>query len=187
MVSGARRGMLSSMAIWETPSGCIGCRIGVEASPETTRSQGGTVRRESIALIWIGGLVLALVLYAVGPDRFVEACLDLMDSIDAIFRALVYRLGAQVFNVVRALAIAIYVVFAVLAFLAVQRGLRGFWALVVVTVIFLMLVWRPYGDLSAPVGRWIVALALVVIGAAVMTQRLLAPPLRRDLPPPYPP
>jgi hypothetical protein len=49
-------------------------------------------------------------------------------------------------------------------------------------------VWRPYTGFPAPISRWIAALALVVIGAAVMTQRLTVPPFRRDgPPPPYPP
>jgi hypothetical protein len=143
------------------------------------------VRRETIAIIWIGGLLLAVALYAVGPDRFLDACLDFLNGIEAVFHSLVYSLGAQVFGIVRALAIAIYVVFVVLAFLAAQRGQRGFWALIVVTTTFLLLVWRPYGDPSAPAGRWIVALGLVVVGAVVMTQRLMAPSRHRDVPP-YP-
>ncbi len=70
----------------------------------------------------------------IGPDRFLDACLDLFDGIDATFRNLVAALGAQAYGVVRAFAIAIYVVFAVLAFLAAQRGHRGIGALVVVTI-----------------------------------------------------
>jgi hypothetical protein len=139
-------------------------------------------------MIWIGGFVLAVALYLIGPDRFFDACLDLVDQIDTAFRNLVAMLGAQTYGVVRALAIALYVVFAVLAFLALQRGHRGAGALVVVTAVFLMLVWRPYDAYPAPISRWIGALVLVVVGAIVMTQRLTAPPLRSDgPPPPYPP
>ncbi len=97
-------------------------------------------------------------------------------------------MGAQTYGVVRALAIAIYVVFAVLAVLASQRGHRGFWALVVVSGVFMMLMWRPYGVYPAPLGRWIAALALVVVAAVVMTQRLTMAAARRNGPlPPYPP
>jgi hypothetical protein len=146
------------------------------------------VRRESLLAIWIGGFVLAAALYWIGPDRFLDACLDLIDSIDAAFRNLVALFGAQTYGVVRALAIALYVVFAVLAFLASQRGHRGIGALLVVSAVFLILVWRPYDVFPAPISHWIAALALVAIGAVVMTQRLTAPPLRRDgPPPPYPP
>ena len=146
------------------------------------------MRRESILLIWIGGLVLAIALYLVGPDRFFDAVLDLGDQIDAGLRNLVATLGVQAYSLARALAIAIYVVFTVLACLASQRGRRGVGAWVVVTLVFLMLVWRPYDNYPAPISRWIGALALVVAGAVVMTKRLTAAPLRRDgPPPPYPP
>jgi predicted anti-sigma-YlaC factor YlaD len=139
-------------------------------------------------MIWAGGLVLAAALYLIGPDRFFDACLNLMDSIDAAFHALVVALGAQTYSVIRALAIAIYVVFAVLAFMASQRGLRGIGALVVVSAVLLILVWRPYDFYPVPLDRWLAALILVVVGAAVMTQRLSAPEERRDgPPPPYPP
>lgn len=139
-------------------------------------------------MIWIGGLVLAVALYVVGPDRFIDACLDLFGSIDAALHNLALMLGTQAYAVVRALALALYVVFAVLTFLAARRGHRGTGALVVVSIVFLVLVWRPYAAYPAPLGRWLIALALVVIGAVMMTQRLLTPPLRRDgPPPPYPP
>ncbi len=143
------------------------------------------MRRETIAIIWIGGLILAAVIYVVGPDRFLDACLNLYDTIDVFFRTLVLTLGAQVYGVVRALTIALYVVFAVLAFLAAQRGQRGVWAFIVVTLLFLFLVWRPYDGYPVPANRWVLAFALVLVGAIVMTQRLLAPPRRQG--PPWPP
>jgi len=84
--------------------------------------------------------------------------------------------------------VAIYVVFVVLAFLASRHGHRGGGALVVVTTVFLILVWHPYADYPAPISRWVAALALVGVGAVVMTQRLSGPPVRRNgPPPPYPP
>jgi uncharacterized membrane-anchored protein len=139
-------------------------------------------------MIWIGGLVLAVALYMIGPDRFFDVCFAVIDAIDAVFRNLVTALGAQTYGVVRAFAIAIYVVFAVLAFLASQRGLRGFWALIVVTAVLTALVWRPYAVYPAPISRWIAALVLVVVGAVIMTQRLMMTTPRRNGPlPPYPP
>jgi len=127
-------------------------------------------------------------LYLIGPDRFFDACLDLIDEIDTVFRNLVAELGAKTYGVVRAFAIAIYIVFAVLAFLASQRGHRGLWALIVVTATFMMLVWRPYTGYPAPISRWIAALVLVVVAAVIMTQRLTVTPSRRNGPlPPYPP
>jgi nicotinamide riboside transporter PnuC len=146
------------------------------------------MRRDHILMIWIGGIVLAVALYLIGPDRFFDSVFSLLDGLDAALRNLVAEMGAKAYGVVRALAIAIYVVFAVLAVLASQRGHRGFWPLVVVSGVLMMLIWRPFGVYPAPLSRWIAALVLVVVAAVVMTQRLTIPPPRRDGPlPPYPP
>jgi hypothetical protein len=99
---------------------------------------------------------------------------------------LAFVLGARAYGVVRALTIAIYAVFAVLSFLASQRGYRGFWPLVVVSAVFLMLVWRPYDDGFTPISRWFAALAVVLVGAVVMSQRLIGQPPGPSGPPPYP-
>lgn len=136
-------------------------------------------------MIWVGGIVLAILIYAIGPDRFFDSVMNFFDTIDAVFRNFALSLGAQAYGVVRALAIAFWVVFAILCFLASQRGLRGIWALIVVTVIGLLLVWRPYGG-TAPISHWVLTLALVLIGAGTMTQRLTAAP-RIPGPPPFPP
>jgi hypothetical protein len=157
-------------------------------NPTPVSNRGGKVRREQILMIWIGGFVLAVALYVVGPDRFIDACMDLIDAIDATLRDLVAQLGARSYGAVRALAIAIYVVFAVLCVLASRRGHRGFWPFIIVTAVFMALTWHPFGIYPAPLGRWIVALALVVVAAIIMTQRLSAPPGPRAGPlPPYPP
>ncbi len=146
------------------------------------------MRREQILMIWIGGFVLAVALYLVGPDRFIDACWDLIDSIDATLRDLVAQLGARTYGVVRAFAIAIFVVFAVLCVLASRRGRRGFWPMIVVTALFMALTGHPFGIYPAPLSRWIVALVLVVVAALVMTQRLIGPSSRPAGPvPPYPP
>jgi hypothetical protein len=146
------------------------------------------VRREHILMIWIGGFVLAIALYLIGPDRFIDACLALFDTIDATLRQLVAQLGVRTYGVVRAFALAIFVVFAVLCVLASRQGHRGFWPFIVVTAVFMVLTWQPFGVYPAPLSRWIVALALVVIAALIMTRRLTLPPMRRDGPiPPYPP
>ena len=145
------------------------------------------MRRETLALIWIGGLVLAALIYAVGPDQFLDTVLNALDAIDFGIRRLILTLGAQVFGVVRALTIALYVVFVVLALISSSRGRRGMWALIVVTAAVALLVWRPYADYPAPAGRWIVAFALVLVSAIVMTQRLMQPPREGRWPPFRPP
>ena len=144
------------------------------------------MRRESILGIWIGGFVLAVLLYVIGPDRFIDFWLGLFDLIDEGFRSLVAALGAQVYGVARALAIAMYVVFAVLAFASAQRHQRGIGALIGMTILLAVLVWRPWSYYPAPLSRWLVALALSVTGAVIMTQRLMGPP-RNGPVPPYPP
>jgi uncharacterized membrane protein YfcA len=139
-------------------------------------------------MIWVGGFILAVALYWIGPDRFIDACWNLLDTIDAMFRNLADELGARTYGMVRAFALAIYVVFAVLCVLASQLGHRGFWPLVVVSSVFGMLTWRPFSFYPAPLGRWMAALVLVVVAALVMTKRLTAaPPRRNGPPPPYPP
>jgi hypothetical protein len=139
-------------------------------------------------MIWIGGFVLAVALYLIGPDRFLDACWNLIDTIDDAVRDLVAQLGARTYGVVRAFAIAIYVVFAVLCILASRQGHRGFWPLIVVTAVFLVLIGPPFGIYPAPLSRWLAALVLVVVAAAVMTQRVTAKPSNRGGPlPPYPP
>jgi hypothetical protein len=146
------------------------------------------VRREQILMIWIGGFVLAVALYVIGPDRFIDACWNLFDTIDVTLREFAAQLGVRTYGVVRALAIALFVVFAVLCVLASRQGHRGFWPFIVVTAVFMMLTWQPFGVYPAPLGRWIVALVLVVVAGIIMTQRLTAPPRWRDgPPPPYPP
>jgi hypothetical protein len=127
-------------------------------------------------MIWIGGLILAAALYVTGPDRFFEACLELFERIEDSFHIIVYQLGVRTFHVVRALAIAIYIVFLVLGLLAAQRGMRAWGAIIVVSAVFVVLVWRPYGMDALPSGRWLSALVIALVGAAIMTHRLLSSP-----------
>jgi hypothetical protein len=133
-------------------------------------------------MIWIGGAILAALIYAIGPDTFLDACLHLFDTFDALFRHLAEMLGAQAYSVARALAIAFYAVFVVLTLLASSRRLTGIGALVVMTVVIMLLVWRPWSD-PAPISHWLVVLALVLAGAVTMTQRLMGPPRGSGMPP----
>ena len=149
--------------------------------------EGGIVRRDRILWVWVGGAVLAVALYVIGPDRFFDQVLDAIDGFDAAIRGFVAALGVQAYGVIRAAAIAVYVVFVVLAFMASNRGQRGIGALMAVTLVFLMFVWRPYDAYPAPISRWIAALILALAGAMVMTRRLTGTEMRRGGPPPYPP
>jgi hypothetical protein len=147
------------------------------------------VQRQTILLIWLGGAVLAVLLYVVGPDRFLAVSLDAFESVDAAVRNLVAAIGAEAAAVIRPAAIAVYAVFVVLALAAGRRGWRAGWALVLVTLAEALLVWRPAWSSPAPVGRWFSALILALVGAVVMTHRLLGtpPPPRGPWPPVRPP
>jgi hypothetical protein len=129
-----------------------------------------------IGLIWVGGAILAILLYVTGPDRFLAACFDFLDLLDAAFRNLLFTMGARVGDVVRAAAIAVYIVFVILAILVARQGHRAGWTLLIVTVAMWLLVWRPAPMVYVPVGRWFAALVLGVIAALAMTRRLLGPP-----------
>lgn len=129
-------------------------------------------------MIWIGGGVLALLVYLAGPDTFLSGLWGFLDGIEAAFHALLAFLGAQAFDVVRAAAIAIYIVFLILGGLALHRGVKAVAALIAVTLGFVILVWRPDQASYVSSTRWMAALVLAIIGAVVMTQRLTAPPRR---------
>jgi hypothetical protein len=134
------------------------------------------VRRNTIGMIWLGGLLLAVLLYVVGPDRFLERFLYTLDGINAGIHAFVLSLGAQAYDVVHALALALLAVFLILAVLASRRGMRANWAIVIVPVVFAFLVWRPLAAGPAPIGRWLAAMVIALVGAGVMTRRLVDPP-----------
>ena len=134
------------------------------------------MRRNSIGLIWAGGLILAVLFYLVGPDRFLQRAIDALDRLNYTFHAFVLSLGVEAYDVVHALALAMLVVFIVLGLMASRRGLHTGWALIVLPVVFLILVWRPFAYGPAPIGRWIAALVLAFVGAVAATRRLTAPP-----------
>jgi hypothetical protein len=84
--------------------------------------------------------------------------------------------------VLRALAIAVYVVFLALAVMAARRGFRAVGPLVVVSIVFLAVVWRPFSDRPPGSLHWLAALAVVVAAAAGMTRQLAGPPRRGPRP-----
>jgi hypothetical protein len=147
------------------------------------------LRRETILAIWIGGFILAVLLYVIGPDRFFDVCVTVVSSLQIGIRNFIETLGVQAYGVIRAAAIALFIVFVVLSVLAVRRRHGGFAPIIVIGLLFLGLVGHPSSEFPAPIGRWFAALVLAFVGSTIMTQRLLAPPplTRRSGPPPYPP
>ena len=90
---------------------------------------------------------------------------------------LIDTLMLRAFDVVRAAAIAMYVVFVVLAVLAMRRGLRTGGMLLVVSVVFLLLVRTDWYGSDA---RWFAAAVLTAVAALVLTKRLIQAPAPRD-------
>jgi membrane-associated phospholipid phosphatase len=135
--------------------------------------------RRTVASIWFGGVVLMVVLYIGGPQHVIELCQVYFAQFWSFIGDLLDALTQRAFDVVRAAAIALYVVFVVLALLAGHRGLRSGAALFVITLVFLMLVGTNW---YAPGTKWFSAAVLAGVGAGMMTSRLMRPPplARRD-------
>ncbi len=131
------------------------------------------MNRTTIGLIWLGGLGLMLLLYAIGPQHFLAACqaffVHLWLGLDRLMAVLAYK----ALDAVRAAAIALYVVFVALAVLARRHGMRSGGTLMMVSVLFLILVQTDWYD---PGTKWLAAAVVAGVGAAMMTGRLLRPP-----------
>jgi len=134
------------------------------------------VGRSVVGLVWLGGVALAAVLYLIGPGSLIAASLAAVSRLEWAIANSIAFLSAQTFDLVRAAAIALFVVFLVLGALAKQRGAgRGSSGLVGLTVLFVVLI-----TLGGYQSRfcWFAALLVAGAGAISMTQRLLNPPLR---------
>ena len=131
--------------------------------------------RNVVALVWLGGVALAVGLYLIGPGAFINASLAALAQAEWAIANSIAFLSAQTFDLVRAAAIALFVVFLVLGALAKQRGLGRGSGLVGLTVLFVVLI-----ALGGYQSRfcWLAALLVAGAGAVGMTQRLLGPPLR---------
>ena len=95
------------------------------------------MRPNALIAIWLGGAMLAAVAYVVGPDRLLYQAWDVLAGLQAGLAAFADTLAAASFDLLRALAIGLFIVFVLLALVAIRRGLRGRTALVVVSSIYL--------------------------------------------------
>jgi hypothetical protein len=131
--------------------------------------------RNTIGLIWLAGLVLAVLLTVIGPGSLGTALGSAFDrAIDAITLTLT-QAGEPVRETVRGFAIAVYVVFIALCVLARRRRLPSMTAAVVVTLLFLFLAGSPHEwGRSLYAGHWFLALLLSLAGALLMTRRLIS-------------
>jgi hypothetical protein len=131
--------------------------------------------RNTIVAIWIAGIVLTVLVYATGPDRFVLATYDLFIRAWWGLQHALLNLSVAAFDLVRAAAVGLWGVFAALSVLSISRGGRGRAALVALSVVFFGLIWGS-GDGFGAHTRWLAALALAAMGALSMTRRLTGPP-----------
>lgn len=129
------------------------------------------MRRDPILAAWSIGLLLAVLVYVVGPDRFLFRVLDTLHVLGWRIAELIDDLSIVALDAVRALAIGLYATFVVLALAVARRGGPSRGALIVVSLLFLVLA----GGSGVPNTRWTAALALCGVGAAVMTSRLRHP------------
>jgi len=137
--------------------------------------------RKVIGLVWIGGVVLMAAVYAIGPQNFLAECEALVRSLAHLIDDLLTTLMWRAFEVMRAAAIALYVVFLVLSLLGFRRGPQTGGMLVGVSLVFLLLVRTDWYD---PASKWLAAALVAAVAAAVTTRRLLhAPPSRNPADP----
>ncbi len=141
------------------------------------------MHRNTIGLVWLVGALLALAAYLIGPDRFLHGTfgvlLDLqatLQGLETTFRALLAGLTVEAFELIRALAIGLFVVFLALGLMAARRGLRARAALVVLTVLYLVLLYPAIDGDYVSGGHWTAAFLLAAVGALVMTRRLVSVP-----------
>lgn len=129
-------------------------------------------RRDPVLLAWGLGLALAALVYLVGPDRFLFRVLDTAHVLAWRLSEAVADLSVLTLDLVRALAIGLFVTFVALAIAVARRGGRGRGALVLVSVLFLFLAGGGGPDGASANTRWTAALLLSGMGALVMTGRL---------------
>lgn len=126
-----------------------------------------------MTIVWVVGFVITILIYLAGPEHFFYWLFDLVDRARFAVEEAVENLSQASFNLMRATAIGLFVVFVALGVLVLRGGGRARAALVLVSGLFLLLVWRHGGYVAN--ARWFAALVLVAVGAAVMTQRLRGP------------
>ena len=133
--------------------------------------------RKTLVWIWAGGAVLMVLIYLFGPEHFLTVVTQAITDGLRWINDLVATFVQRAFEVVRAAAIALYVVFVALAVLSMSRGVRAGGMLFVVSVVFLLLVRTDWYE---PGTKWLAALVLTAIAAITQTQRLLQVKRPRD-------
>ncbi len=139
----------------------------------SSNNTGYPVPNRIVVIVWVAGLLLALAAYSVGPDAFVEAAFGFFANLSATLRQALSDMGMRFYDVLRALALGLFAIFFVLSLVATQRGLPGRGAMVIVSLLFLVLVWRQGPEAT---GHWLLAFLLAATAAANVTRRLMYTP-----------
>ena len=126
-------------------------------------------RRDPVVIAWIVGLGLAALVYVFGPDHVLFRIEDMLHVLAWRVAEAIRDLSATMLDIVRALAIGLFVTFLVLAAAVARRGGRSRLSAAVVALVFVLLV---EGAAPGDQVRWVAALVLSGIGASVMTGRL---------------
>ena len=130
---------------------------------------------DPVALVWIAGVGLAVLAYAVGPAHLVSGVLDAVQRAGAAISEAIHHLSDAAFDAMRAAAIGLLGVFVALTLLVIRRQGHGRGGLIMVPAAFLLLVWGADGDSPVETTRWMLALLLAAVGAVTATNRLVRP------------
>lgn len=120
--------------------------------------------------VWLVGALAALLAYAVGPDHLLSTLIVAANRTMFFVGELLRSLSASAVGAMHAVAVGLFVTFVGLCLLAIRNGQRARVALVVVSALFVWLVWSG-GDATSN-GRWLSAFVLAAVGTLVMTGRL---------------
>ena len=133
-------------------------------------------RPDPVALVWLAGAALAVLAYTLGPDRLVASVLDAAQQASWYTDHLIHNLTLTTLTGLRAAAIGLYGTYVGLSLLAMRRGQRGSFGLVLLSFVFGLLVWGAEGDHPAANARWVAALLLAALAALGATSRLARRP-----------
>ncbi len=130
------------------------------------------MRSNPVALIWLFGALVGVVVYVGGVDDVLAQARMVVANAALLTDITLWRLANAASELVPALAIGAIVAFIPLAVLAIRAGHRGRVALLAVPAAFAWL--TSVGTASRL--NWLEALLLASTGAAIMTFRLRSRP-----------
>ena len=129
------------------------------------------MRSRTVTVVWVVGLALAALIYALGPDDALATLFAWADQAGVALQQAVAELGGRAFDVLRALAVGCFAVFFALCVIATGRGLPTLWLMLWVSLLFLLLVWHQGREAT---GHWTLAFLLSGAAALNVTRRLEA-------------